>query len=367
MPDPAIGPTGPVVGGADPLAAAQVVGGSDPSAIVPPSSPRRSFKPFLIALAAVLVVGIGSAVAYIGIILPNKPINVLKQSLANSLQEPQSSFKGTVASDPSAAGGTAYKADFSGAADTATKKAEFKLDFTVTGITFPIEARLVNKNVYVKAGDLSTVAGLVSAYSPQFGGLAQTLSSQLSNKWIVIDSTLLNQSGVGCFLDTSWSVTNADIQLLNNAYNKHAFVTIKSTGTDSVNGQNAEKLVLSIDNDKLAALGNDKTLDNLSLVKSSQKCDKTISKNVSNAKGNHGQTPLTIWVDKGKKRIVKIAYQDPAKKNGSAEVTVSYNKVAITAPSNAVPAVQILTQIEQSAASNPAMLNLLGGSTPATQ
>lgn len=353
---------------AQPAAAGPAVVNGDSSA--PAQSPSGSSvksgssKKFLVALVAILVIALGSAAAYVGIIVPNKPINALKIALSNSLQQPQSSFKGTLTSDPGAS--VAYNANFSGATDSTAKAADLTLNLTVSGVTFPIEARLVNQNVYIKPGDLSTIAGLANAYSPGVGGLATMLSSQLSNKWIVIDSTLLNQSGAGCILNADWTVTKADINLLNKAYDNkgNSFVTVQSTGADSVNGQKAKKFVLTIDNDKLAAFGNDKTLDNLSLVKSAQKCDKNATKNVTAAKGDHGKTPLTVWV--ANKRIVKIAYQDPAKKNGSLAITIDYNKVSITAPANAKPAVQVLTEIEQAAAANPAMANLLGGGASPT-
>jgi hypothetical protein len=336
-----------------------------PSTDTPPKvgARGRSYKKPLIVAAAVLIIAGGSAAAYIGIILPNKPINALKIALANSLQEPQSSFKGTLATDPASTGGVALKADISGAANSAAKAADVTLGLTVSGVTFPVEARLVNQNAYVKLGDLSTVAGLVNAYSPGMGGLATTLSSQLSNKWIVIDSTLLNQSGAGCILNASWAISKTDVNLLNDIYDKtsNSFVTIQSTSADSVNGQKAKKFVLSIDHDKLAAYGNDKTLDNLSLVKSAQKCDKNVTKNVTDTKGDHGKTPLTIWI--ANKHIAKIAYQ--ADKKGSLTLTFDYNKVSITAPSNAEPAMQVLTDIQKAAAADPALLNLLGGASGA--
>lgn len=341
---------------------------ASPAAAPAPKPKPGSRKKLLMIVAIVLVLGLGSAAAYVGIILPNKPINVLKQALANSLQQPQSSFKGTLATDPAASGGVALKADFNGATDSTAKAADLTLNLTVSGVTFPVEARLVNQNVYVKLGDLSTIAGLANAYSPGIGGLATTLSSQLSNKWIVIDSTLLNQMGAGCILNTDWAISKADVQLLNKAYDNksNSFVTIQSTSADLVNGQKAKKFILSIDHDKLAAYGNDRTLDNLALVKSTQKCDKNPAKNISDAKGDHGKTPLTVWVG-ANKRIVKIAYQGTSAKKGSLTLTFDYNKVSITAPANAEPAMQVLTDIQKAAAADPALLNLFGGGSSATQ
>jgi len=354
-------PTAPPTDGG-PEFASPVVGGYD-RPLSAPTPKSRSLKALLIALVAVLVIGGASAAAYFGVILPNKPINVLKIALSNSLQQGQSSFKGTLETNP-AAGGVAYKADFSGATDTAAKAADLQLNLTASGVTFPVETRLVNQNAYVKVGDLSMIAGLANAYSPGIGGLVTSLSNQLSNKWVVIDSTLLKQSGAGCYLDANWGLNKADINLLNNVYDKNSFITIQNTGTDSVNGQKAEKFVLSVDNDKLAAYGNDKTLNNLSVVKAAQKCNKNALQKISNTKGDHGKTPLTVWVDKSSKRIVKISETGTSAKNGfngTFTLTIGYNKVSITAPANAEPAMQVLPAIQKATTADPALANLLSG------
>lgn len=363
------GPASPVAGGPvagtpagipsgavnDPIAGAANVTASAPS----PKS--RSLKAFLIALLAILVIGGGSAAAYVGYILPNKPINVLKLALANSLQENQSSYKGTLGIN-SSSGGAAYKVDFSGATDNSAKAADVQLNLTVSGVSFPIEARIVNQNIYVKVGDLSTIASTVGAYSPTYAGLATSLSKELSNKWVVIDSTLLNQSGVNCYLDSSWSLEKADIKLLADDYNRNPFATIQSTGSDTVNGKKVEKLNLSIDNDKLVAYDNDKSLDNLSAIKSLQKCTKsTPGSSNSSTTGDHGKTPLTVWVDKSKRQIVKIAYDGNSKSdfNATFSMTMDYNKVQISTPANAEPATKVLSDIQKA---NPALASLLGGS-----
>ncbi len=344
--------------------AGPVVGNVDQSAAAAPPSKQRSLKPFLIALAVLLVVGIGSAAAYVGIILPNKPENVLKLGFINSLQQPQSSSSGTFSVVSS---GVAYKGTFTTAENATAKAVDGQLNLTVSGVTFSVETRLVNQNLYIKLGDLSTIAGLVNGFYPSTGPLVQSLSSALSNKWIVVDSTLLNQSkGVKCALNASWTLSSADIKLVKDQYNKHPFATVQSASGDTVGGQAAEKLVVSIDNATLNSFGNG--LNNLSAAKALNMCSSGTNKSASSP--STGQTPLTVWVDKGSKRIVQVAYTSSptSKKNGvtsSVTITLHYGSVSVAAPANAIPALQILTQIENSAKSNPALLMLLGGSSPA--
>jgi hypothetical protein len=341
---------------------------------MPAPSRGRSLKPLLIALAAVIVIGGGSAAAYFGAIVPNKPANVLKSAVVNTLQQTQVSSKGTLEAS-SGAGGLALKADINSAVNSVAKTADVQLNLTVSGVSFPIEARLVNKNVYVKVGDLSSISGLVGAYSPDAGSVATAVSSQLSNKWIVIDETLLNEAGIGCVLNSNWTLSQADIKLLENQYSQNPAVTIQSTSSDSVNGQKAEKFVLSIDDDKAAAaFGNAKTFNNLSMVKSLEKCYKNssaLSGTSTTIKGDHDKTPITLWVDKGSKRIVKAELQTSAKEkkagmSGSFTTTISYKPVSITAPPNPEPAIQVFTDIQKSISSNPALSGLLGGGTDTT-
>jgi hypothetical protein len=327
---------GPVVGGVDPLGAAPVAGAGGRSS---------KLKPILIAVAAVWVVGAGTAAAYFGVIVPNKPANVLKAAFINTLQQKQSSTKGTVSAS---SGGAAYKVTFNTAEDAVAKAADIQVNLTVSGVSFPVEARLVDHNVYVKVGDLSSIAGLIGAYDPSATATVQSVNGILANKWIVFDSTLLDgNTGVKCALDASWTLTDADVKLLGDQYGKHPFAAIKSTGSATVAGKSAEKFVLNIDNAALDKFGS--SLSNLSLIKNLSKCFGGMSAATAGAPIDTGHTPLTVWVDKGSKRIVQIANTSGSAKSGDSVTTtigLSYGKVSITAPKNAEPAVQVLASLQ---------------------
>ncbi len=351
-----------------------VVGASEPLPPLPTTS-RRSMKPFLIAVIALVVLGGASAAAYVGVIVPNKPANVLRAALVNSLQQQQVSTDGSIQASPASGGGVAYKIAFKTAGDSKAKTADAQISVTVSGITFPVEARLVNQDVYVKIGDLSTITGLIGAYSPDAATLAKSLSADVSNKWIVIDSTIINESASAkCALNTNWALSKTDVTLLETQYAKHPFTTIQSSSSDTVNGKAAEKFVLSLDDDKLSTFGDG--LKDLSLIKALQKCDPSAnSTNSSSSIADHDHTPLTVWVDKSSKRIVQVASnstsQDAKKGNltASGKFTIDYGKVSVSAPSNPEPAIQVLTDVQNSLkATNPDLLNLFtgGGDTNAT-
>jgi hypothetical protein len=323
----------------------------------------------LTIIAAVVVLAGASAAAYVGVVVPNKPQNVLRNALINTIQARQSTVKGSFEGSSS---GVAYKVADTMSQNSDAKAADIKLDITVTGVTFPIEGRLADKNIYVKVGDLSTITSLLNAASPQAGDLAKSLSSKLSNQWIVIDSTLLKQAGADCSLNVSWGITKADTKVLSDAYSKHQFVVVKAAGSDVVNGKKVAKYNVTLDNDKSSAFGNDKSLDNLSLAKSLTKCDKSATHSAVTAyKGNHKTTALTVWVDKGSKRIAKVAYQvNSGNSKGTLTGTFDYGNVSIQAPTGAKPAVQVLSELETalggSGGTGTDLTQLFGGGSAST-
>jgi hypothetical protein len=339
---------------------------------------RRFVKPLLASLAVLLIVGGGAAAAYVGVIVPNKPANVLKTALLNSLQQSQVSFTGSVAGSSS---GLSYKVAVNGAENTAAKASDVQLNVTVSGITFPIEARLVNQNIYVKIGDLGTITSLINGFDPSAASLTQSVSSQISNKWILIDSTLVNEAGLSCVLNTSLSLTKADTNILATQFVKQPFAVINTSAGDTLNGQKVEKYNVTIDDNKLAAYS--KGLGSLSVVKALSDCQKSGSSASSSADSavtsvlaDGQKTPLTIWVNKSTKRIVQIGAQsttgtgqDASQVSGVLDFT--YNKVSITAPANAEPALQLIaslsSSLQASGIDTSDLLSGLGGLTTGGQ
>ncbi len=333
--------------------------------------PKRNPKTLLIALLAVLLFGGASAAAYVGLIVPGRPQNVVKTALINTLQAPQTTLKstieGTFSGDAESQG--AYKVVVNTAQNVDAKTSSIQIEPTISGVTFPIEARLINKDIYVKVGDLSTIAGLVTAYSPDAGKAAQAVSSKLSNQWMVIDSTITKESKeLNCVLDTKYRLTDADTKVLGDIYSKHEFATVVGAGSETVNGAKAAKYTVTIDNDKAAAYGNDKGLENLSFVKSLTKCAGSFDQSTAadEIKGNHKKTTLTLWVDKGAKRITKVAYKD---KQATATATLSYGNVTISKPKGAKPALQVLGEVQSALTASGVDLTQLfssftGGGSP---
>ena len=319
-----------------------------------PSSPAKKglskkVKLLLIGVAAIVVLAGSSAGAYYGVIVPNKPENLLKTGIANTLKQKQFSYEATVdaqAVDSSKAGAMpATNVVIKGANDL--DKGTFKAEVTATVSGFKVtgEVRYVEENGYIRLGDLSTLKNLASSYSPE----AANALDKIQNQWIEVDKTLIKQAKADCALNTKLVFSDADLKQLGDAYDKTPFTTIKSKTADKVNGNAATKLELTIDDNKLGDYA--KNFDNLSFVKQLKSCSKEVSDKANYSSLKDGDTtPLTIWVDKGTKRIVKIAGkttdQDAKKDNvkGTVSVVLSYGAVTIDKPQGAKPVVQLISE-----------------------
>ncbi len=364
---PTVVPEAPDTVGAATNLAAPAAPLSTPAPTAQTSTRKRSLvKPLIIAGVALVAIIGASVAAYAAVIVPNKPENVLSAALDNTLQQKQISYKGSINITSK---DMAIKAEVSGAHDSNKHAEDITLNVTISGITLPVEARLVDKNAYVKFGDLRQVTSLLGAYAgAQATDLVKVVDQQVSNKWIAIDSTLLANAGADCALSSDLSLTKDDAALLKSAYKANPFATIESSAGDTVNGQAVTKYQLNIDDDKQAKYGS--TLDKLSFVQAYKKCDKDAS-NSSPAAGDHDKTPLTIWVNKKTKQIAQIASQSTAYDakqgvKGSAQISFSYDPVTIAAPADSTPAITVFTNIQKAvnagrpAGSNPSTFDLGG-------
>jgi len=201
----------------------------------------------------------------------------------------------------------------------------------------------------------------VNGYAQMFGidpaqadASIKRVSDLVSNQWIVIDSTLLDQSGISCVLDVDFAFTEQDIRLLEELFTKHQFAKIDSTSKDTVNGKSAIKYEIRIDNKEWAKFLEDKQLEDLSVIKALSQCPDEDSEDFD-VKDLTGESimPLTLWVDKGTKRITKIAGkstdQEAKRLNftDTFEMVIGYENVTVSKPANAKPAMQLFGELQQ--------------------
>lgn len=316
---------------------------------------RKALKIVLIALLGLGILGGGTAAAYFGMVLPNKPENVLKMAVANSLQKTSTSINANVEGK---ADEVAYKVDFASKANTTTKASSVETKITISGVSLAVEARYVDKAAYVKVKDLDKLSGLVSAYSPQASPLLTQVSAKVNDKWFEIDSTLIKTAKLDCLLESDNTISDDNLKSLLDDYTKNPFVTIDKTSADTVNGKAATKFELTLDNKTADQYS--KSLENTDQIKKINECfgeeavsgvvgDQDITQNVKEAAVT-GKTPFTIWVDKATKTITRASIQSTAdqKKQGidvKVDATMDYSEVKVDKPNGAVPITTLLAEL----------------------
>jgi hypothetical protein len=310
---------------------------------------RHKAKSLLVPIIAVFILAFGTAAAYVGYYVPNKPENILSKSIENSLQEHQITTKGVL---NLSSGGISSKFEYTIAINEDQHATNIKVKSTVSGVTIPVELISAKSNVYVKVGDLSSLKGIASAYlgdTQEAKQLEDKIIKTVTDQWIVVDSTLMKEIKLDCLASLPAPITPADIQAIKTSYQKAPFVTIASHSSDRINGRGAVKYLIKINDDQSSKLD----LGNLSLVKSFNSCSKQArgsGLDLSTLKDGD-TTPITVWVDKGTKRIVKYASQITAKDKGDSALegdltgTITYGAVSVSAPATSKPLLSLLNDL----------------------
>ncbi len=331
-----------------------VVGGNGQT---PPSAGGRfSFfknagKKKLAGIIAVAVILIGGGVAggYYGIIVPNQPQNVLKKSAENLLKQDQTSGKGhaTISSKGNDSEGT-FTADYEIKSDSNKNAFEGKFDVSASGVKLPVEVKYVDKAAYVKVGDLSTIESLVGAFAgPESSAVINQLSAKVSNKWIEFDESLIKSASDNkCSVLEQQKLNDDQINQLLDMYDSNMFVTVKNTSSETVDGKKVTKYELGLDQNKAKDFA--KQVEQMDYFKKLKECagEEASKTNTDKAEDFKGDATFNVWIDKGKKQIVKIQL---AVKDETADMTADFifnnDKVDITKPQDSIPAMQLYGDI----------------------
>lgn len=331
----------------------------DSPTVPAPPAPKSSGKKLFgklsvlptVVIAAAVLAG-GTAAGYYGIILPNKPENVLKTAITNTLEQKKAKFDGKFvyeSTDPEAEV-KAVNLTFSGQSDIEKNAYQSNFEVAASGAKLPLEIRRLDKNFYFKIGDLSSIKSVVELAAPGYGSIVDTVGEKIANQWFEFDETLLKQAGADCALNISLAPTQEDIELIQKRYSEVPFTTIKSTSDDTVNGRSAIKYDMELDDNKGAEFV--KSLDELSFVKKIKECQGESTPLDTSELADDDITPITLWVDKGSKTIAKFAMystkqdEEKAKAKGSFEISTVYGEAEISKPEGARPAVELLNDLQ---------------------
>ncbi len=333
------------------------------------NSPIKKKKLSISVITAMVIVLLAgtSIAAYFGVVVPNRPENVLRTAFENTAEQKQSTFSGKFSFEDLSedSGLKAVNVDFNGQVDIENNAFQSEVEVTASGFKVPFEVRGIDKSVFFKMGDLSGIKSLVQLSSPEYVPAVDFFNQKLANQWMEIDETLLKQAGSQCVLDlSSFVLTEEDMELLNKRYDEVPFATIKSTSDDTVNDRSATKFELELDDKKAEEFG--QGLSELSIAKKIKDCsgDTDAFKGEESSEGD--KSVFTIWVDKGSKTISKIATQSTEqteerdKAKGSLEITIEYGGADVSKPEGARPITEVISELYgallQGAGSNSTLL-----------
>lgn len=319
-------------------------------------SSKKSFaglKALPLAIGIALLVVGGSVGAYLGVIMPNKPENVLKTAFENTAKQTQVNFNGVgkFESTKPNADIKAFNIEYNGKVDSQKNIFQTEMKFTASGVSLPVDIRKVDTSLYLRFGDLKTIQNLAGTAAPEYAQLISLFGDKISNQWIEIDETLLKQSEeANCALNTSLTLTDGDIELLKSKYESSPFITTDSTSSEDVNGRAAFKYDLTLNAAKANEFG--KVFDELSAIKALKECSRDDSDITDDIEDDTEDAKITLWVDKQDKTITKIRSEiteneaDDTDFTGFVEITMSYDPVTIEKPEGARPAMDIISELQ---------------------
>lgn len=325
-------------------------------AVQDPARPdiRKKFGTIPLIIAAIALILGGSAAAYIATVASNDYEGLLQKAISNSALESKRKFEGKIIyeSTDENAKVKAVNVDFDGESDSTTNQFAAKFEINASGAKLPVELRSFDKSIFFKIGDLGSVKGLAQTAAPEYAPIVDAVNKKIANQWIEADETLLKQAKADCTVNTSFSLTKEDIELLQSRYKKVPFANIKNTSDDTVNGRAATKYEIDIDDNKSAEYA--KGLEELSVLKKLKQCNMGDTEDsLEDTLADGDSTPITIWVDNSSKQVAKIAgkttKQDEEKEKikASFEITMQYGQASVSKPEGAKPFMEVFGELTQ--------------------
>ena len=301
---------------------------------------------FGLIIAAVVVLLSGGAAASYYYYTANKPENVLKQALANSMdpsKAPTTHLSGTlVAADETS--DMSLEATFKLASDNKTGAFSVagEADVVVTKLQFDFLSPDA-KTFYFKVGGLDGLSDIFASFG-EFGTAYAPLIDSVNDQWIEINKSLIEQAS-GSF--EFGQLTEADIKKIAEAYNKHPVFAIKEVLKDElIAGKDSYHYRLVIDAAQakifFAALKDAK----LEGIKIDQEMVDMFNKSVDDSEVQ--KTPFDLWISKDDKMISQFvveASQDGY--SGSLKLTVdSYTEpVKVEKPEGAKSLLKVIGEL----------------------
>ena len=331
-----------------PSASGPVTGGVVDAPVAPTGGKRRLPKFALPVIVAVILLG-GTASAYFGYVVPNKPENMWHSALVNTgkgydkLSDYATTAKGVKGWNEDGSfkftGPVVVDGTVSGKSDG--QNGDFNASVSATGLKLNFDVRGLKStgdtpDIYFKVDGLQGLGGLLGSFGAD-PAVAQALTG-FNNQWYVVDHTLFEQYAKSAQANTQ--ITSADVSSVLNAVGKaskqyvftadeqKAVVVMKEkVGKEKLGNRNVYhyKVALNKEHTKayLTALCQDLKASKLSTLLPSQK-DMNCSDWEKAADGIKDGDTADAWVDTHTKLIRDIRITDKADKNNYFDIGQDY-------------------------------------------
>jgi hypothetical protein len=329
----------------------QIIGQNDAGKSPLKRMGRRSM--LIMLLVPLLLLG-GSAAAYFGYVLPNKPANIWAKALINtgkgydklaSYSESQLSGKTkgvTIKGSYKVSGSIAADGTFEGSSDA--DNGEFTASLSATGVKVNLDTRIIKSaagspDIYFKLDGLQGIGTLFGGAGSQY----ENALNGINGNWYFVDHTLFDQyaKGANSSLQISQSDVHSVLKAIGDASkqnvftsdtSKMAFTVKQNVGKENQDGRSVYHFKAAINKDNLKtyvknlctnleASNLKKFFNNDSKqVGSTLGCD-TADTAIANFKD--GRT-ADVWVDMHTKLIHKVRFIDPNNKDNYFDVGQDY-------------------------------------------
>jgi hypothetical protein len=313
----------------------------DPLPVTPPKKRKKGLFIGLIVAAVILVLSGGAAASYYYYVA-NKPENVLKQALANSMDPAKAKTMHATGSMVLTDENMTIEATYNLATDSQTGALELSgtSDAVVTTLAYDVRST-DGKTFYFKIGGLDGLSELLTSIGL---GDYMPLIDLVNDQWFEVNESMLSQFTEGVQMGT---LTAADRTKIAAAYNQHSFLVIKETLPDeTIGGKAAHHYKVAVDPAVLKAFVAALKAADLDVVTLQDETITEINKVIDQAEFD--KHPFEVWIDKADKLFAqfKVSYTEEEGSKTDVKLTVeSYNQpVQVEKPEDAKSVLELMAE-----------------------
>lgn len=279
---------------------------------------KNKTQTLLIALAAILLLGVVGAFAYIGYYLPNKPENMVGQALLNLLDTETVQFEGNAAI--SNENGFSPEIAFNGGSNGPANAVALSVDSNIGGMELGVSLRGVDNQLFAQLNGASTIGTLLSGFmgssDEESTEAINQMLSEIDGQWFVFEDDNIEQQ-----LSVSPQIDEQDKQQLTDALSAHdVFKVVTVHDDETIKDQNARHYTIEFNKEGLKAVADD--LEGLTINDTTVTSEQIEEFKSGVDEMDTDELTLDVWVYSSSKQLAKVA-MDVEEDSGSTQVELT--------------------------------------------